>query len=121
MIRKHTIAIGHALDGISWAIKTQPNYRVHFLASFLTILGGIFFSFSTMEWLVAIVMMTGGFAIETLNTAVEQLGDAIDKNYNPTIKIAKDLSAGAMLIYSIGAVIVACILFLPKIINVITS
>ncbi len=117
MIQKHTTAIGHALNGLAWAIRTQPNYRVHFLASFLAIVGGFIFSLSYYEWLIVLIMIMGGFTIETINTAIEQLGDAIDKNYNETIKIAKDLSAGAMLIYSIGAIVVSCILFLPKIIN----
>lgn len=117
MIQKHTTAIGHALNGLKWAIQTQPNYRVHFLVSFLTIVGGIYFALTYNEWLIVIIMIIGGFTIETLNTAIEQLGDAIDKNYNETIKIAKDLSAGAMLLYSIGAIAVACMLFLPRIIN----
>lgn len=118
MIQKHTTAIGHALNGIKWAIQTQPNYRVHFLASLLAILCSIFFSISYTEWIIVIVIIVGGFTIETINTAIEQLGDAIDKNYNETIKIAKDLSAGAMLLYSIGSIGVACMLFLPKIINI---
>lgn len=120
MIQKHTTAIGHAVHGISWAIHTQPNYRVHLLVSLLTIFGGLFFAFSYTEWLIAVMMIIGGFTIETINTSIEQLGDAIDKNYNETIKTAKDLAAGAMLIYSIGALVVASILFLPKIINIIS-
>lgn len=117
MIRKHTTAIGHALNGLFWAFKTQPNYRVHFIAATLAVIGGIFFSLSYIEWLVVITMIIGGFTIETINTSIEQLGDAIDLHYNETIKVAKDLAAGAMLIYSLGAIIIACMLFLPKIIN----
>ena len=115
MIRKHADSIGHALDGIRWAFKTQPNYRVHVLATVLTLIGGVFFEISYYEWLIVLTMIIGGFSIETMNTAIEQLGDAIDKNYNEIIKRAKDLSAGAMLFYAIGSIIIACIIFIPKI------
>lgn len=117
MIRKHTTAIGHALNGLVWAFQTQPNYRVHALASFLAIITGFFLSISYYEWLLVVIVIMGGFTIETINTSIEQLGDAIDRNYNDTIKIAKDLAAGAMLLYSIGSIFIACMLFLPKIIN----
>ena len=58
-----------------------------------------------------------GLAIETINTAVEKLADAVDMNFNEHIKIAKDVSAGAMLFFAMGAFITACIIFLPKIFN----
>ncbi len=121
MIKKHTTSIGHALNGLRWAFRTQTNYRVHTLATICTFLGGLFFAFTYVEWLIVIVMVVGGFTIETINTAIEQLGDAIDKNYNETIKTAKDLSAGAMLLYSIGAIAVAGMMFLPKIINLLVN
>jgi len=43
------------------------------------------------------------------------MGDAIDKNYNEDIKISKDVSAGAMLLIAVGAVVVSSIIFIPKI------
>ena len=56
-----------------------------------------------------------GLAIETINTAIEETTDAIDIKIREDIKIAKDVSAAAMLIYAIGATIIALMIFVPKI------
>src|SRR3989338_455722 len=112
---KHFNAIRHALHGIVWGLQTQPNYRVHILFSILSLIAALLLNISYGEWLIILVMIILGFVIETINTAIEQLGDAIDVNHNDHIRRAKDSSAGAMLIFSCGAVIVAAIIFLPKI------
>lgn len=115
MIKRHASAIGHALDGLIWAIRNQQNYKIHFFLILLSILGGIVFRVSYVEWMAIMITSLLGIIIEAINTAIEKLGDAIDLNYNENIKIAKDVSAGSMLLYSIGALIVAGVIFIPKI------
>ena len=116
-MRSHAHSIKHALNGIIWGFQTQPNYRIHFALSLLTISTGYFLQVTYEEWLILLVMITLGFVIETINTAIERVGDAIDTKYNENIKLAKDSAAGAMLLFSIGAIIVAAWIFLPKIVE----
>ena len=115
MIKRHTDAIGHATDGLMWAIRTQPNYRIHLLLTLTAILGGMFFHITYNEWLIIIVFIITGLIVETLNTSIEKMGDAVDKNFNEDIKISKDVSAAAMLLVSLGAILVSGIIFIPKI------
>lgn len=117
MIKKHADAIGHAMNGLKWAIKTQPNYKVHAIFTVLTLLFGLILNISYFEWLVVVIMITGGFTVETFNTAIERLGDAVDQNYNEFIKLAKDLSAASMMIYAFGSVVVATLIFIPKMVE----
>ncbi len=119
MIQRHTISIKHALHGILWAFKTQPNYKIHFFLSIIAIVGGIYLRVSYLEFLVLLVFIILGLTIETINTAIEQTTDAIDKTWREDIKFAKDLAAGAMLIFSIGAFGVALIIFIPRLLNII--
>ncbi len=114
MIKKHTISFLHAYEGIIWAIKTQPNYRIHLILSALSLLAGVFLRISGEEFLVIITLITVGLSIETVNTSIEQAADAIDTKWRNDIKIVKDVSAGAMLIFASGAFAVACIIFIPK-------
>jgi len=58
-----------------------------------------------------------GLTIETINTAIEQTTDAIEQGWRDDIGIAKDVSAGAMLIFSLSASIIACVIFMPKIVQ----
>lgn len=116
-MKKHANAIKNAVNGIVWGLKTQANYKIHVALSLLVISAAIFLQVSYYEWLLLIAMIVLGFVIETLNTGIEQLGDAIDTKYNEYIKRAKDSSAGAMLLFSIGAVVVAGLIFIPKILE----
>jgi len=116
MLKKHTVSIGHAIDGLVWALKTQPNYRIHLFLSALSLVGSYVFKISYFEFLLIIILITIGLVIETLNTGLEQTTDAIDRKIREDIKIAKDVAAAAMLIYAMGSLIIACIIFVPRIV-----
>ena len=117
MIRKHTISFKHAFDGLVIAFSTQPNYRIHLFLSLISILGGIYFKISYFEFLIIGVLITIGLVIETINTAIEETCDAIDEAIRPDIKVAKDTSAAAMLIFAIGSSVLAACIFIPRIIS----
>ncbi|MBI3619645.1 diacylglycerol kinase family protein [Candidatus Roizmanbacteria bacterium] len=119
MIQRHTLSFKHAFHGIVWAFKTQPNYKIHFLLSVIMLAGSIYFRISYYEFLLLLLLVVIGLTIETVNTAIEQTTDAIDEKWREDIKFAKDLAAGAMLIFSAGAFIIACIIFIPRIVTLI--
>lgn len=121
MIRKHADSIGHALDGLIWALRTQHNYRAHFFFIFLSVAVGFFLDIKYHEWLIILSLSMLGLIIETINTAIEKVGDAVDLNYNENIKIAKDVSAAAMLIYSVGAAVGASMIFIPKLLSLLNT
>lgn len=114
MIHKHTISFKHALDGVVWALKTQPNYKFHLFFSVIAVALCNFLQVSYFEFLIILLLIMVGLVIETINTAIEKTTDAISKDFHEDIKIAKDVAAGAMLIYAIGAAVVATIIFLPR-------
>ena len=115
MLKRHTISVRHAVDGLVWALKTQPNYRIHLFLSIISIIASVVYKVTYFEFLLIVFLITVGLVIETINTGFEQTTDAIDKKIREDIKIAKDVAAAAMLIYAIGASIVAGMIFLPKI------
>lgn len=116
MIRKHTISFKHAYNGLISAFLTQPNYRVHLLLSFISLLAGIYFRISYFEFLLIGTLITIGLVVETINTAIEETCNAIDETIRPDIKIAKDTAAAAMLIFAIGSSVLAGCIFIPRII-----
>jgi len=105
----------NAFSGFSWAVKTQPNFKFHFFLAIVSLLGGIILKISYEEFLIILVFIFIGLVIEMLNTAIEKTNDAIDTSWREDIKLAKDLSAGAMLVFSFGAFLTAIIIFGPKI------
>ena len=121
MIKKQAFSFKNAISGISWTFKTQENIRIHLFLSALAIIGGVLLKISSSEFLVIFILIGVGLAIETLNTAIEEAIDAIHKDWSEEIKIAKDVSAGAMLIFALTALLIAGLIFFPKILLLITN
>lgn len=115
MIRKHTISFKHAAAGIIWAIRTQPNFRVHLGLSILAVLMGLYFSITPTQWAIIIFTIILGLSAELINTALESMTDLITKEWRQEAMIAKDVSAGMMLTVAIGAAAVALFIFWPYI------
>jgi len=117
MFKRHTISFKNAFHGLIWALKTQPNYKVHLLLSLMSLGTGLLLKISYMEFLIIIFLITVGLVIETINTSIEAASDAIDTKIREDIRITKDVAAAAMLIYAIGSAIIAIMIFVPKILT----
>jgi len=117
MLKRHHISIKNAFNGVKWAFRTQPNYKVHLFFSLLSLIAAWYLNISYIEIIIIIFLIIIGFVIETINTGIEATTDAIDRQIREDIKIAKDVSAASMLIYSFGASLIAAFIFIPKIIE----
>ena len=114
MIRRHTISFKHAFEGLKYALSTQPNFLVHLSLSALSVTLGMYLSISRFEWLVLSLTIIGGLVLELINTAIESTVDLITDQWHKDAKNAKDTAAAAMLLYAAGSVVIASIIFIPK-------
>lgn len=107
-------SFAYAMAGVSYAFKTQRNFRIHTLIGALAIALGVFLHISAME--MAIIALTSALVmvLELLNTAIESVVDlTVKQTYHELAKIAKDCAAGAVLVAAIAALMVACFILLP--------
>ena len=109
----------HAFEGIGVAIKSERNLQIHIVIMFLVIILGIILKISVVEWFVCLLLFGGVISLEMINTAIETTVDLITMERNPKAKLAKDASAGAVLVMAIVSVIIGLIIFVPKILEVI--
>lgn len=112
-IRRHHISFKNAFAGLFWAFRTQPNFLIHISLATLAILAGIILRISNLEMTILVLTVVFGLAIEMVNTSIEAMADLITKEWRQEAKIAKDVSAGMMLLSAFGAVLVAIIIFGP--------
>ena len=110
---KHHISFKNAFSGLFWALRTQPNFRVHLFLSLLACLAGWYFSLSPIEWTIVVFTIVLGLTAEMINTTLESMTDLITTEWKQQAKIAKDVAAGMMLVVAIGAVVVAILIFGP--------
>ena len=81
-LRHHTISFKHAVEGIIYTFKTQPNFRVHTFFAVLAITSGLFFSINTSEWSVIIFVIGLVIICEMINTSLESVVDLLTDKYH---------------------------------------
>lgn len=107
----------NAVAGLSAVIKSEVNFRFEMIIAILTISAAIFFKISFIEWISVLLLISIVLTMEAFNTAIEKLCDRMVPQEDLSIKIIKDISAGAVLIASVSAVIIGSLIFIPKIIG----
>jgi len=108
-------SIAHAVDGIGFLARHEPNMRIHLGAAIAVAVAGIWFSLRVTEWPWIILAIALVLMAETFNTAVEQTCNAISREHHPAIKAAKDVAAGAVLISAIAAVLIGAFTLMPHV------
>lgn len=105
----------YAWNGILYAIRSEKHMRFHLLATILVVIAGWFFNINTTEWCLIILCIGGVCMAELFNTAFEQLVNLVSPQHNLIAGRVKDVAAGAVLIFSIAALIIGLVVFVPKI------
>ena len=111
--KRDSIGFSHAWEGLMWACKQQLNLQIHVVTAVAVICIGLLLHLSLTEWLFIASAIALVFMCELFNTAVEQLGNAITNDFNEHIKRAKDVSASAVLVSAIFAVVIGLVIFIP--------
>ena len=106
----------YAWQGFKALLRYEHNARIHCVAAFAVIIAGFLFRISAAEWLAIVLCIGLVISAEAMNSAVEALADRITTDHDPLIGRAKDLGATAVTILALVSVVVALIIFIPKII-----
>ena len=96
-------------------LKTQHNFWIQLSLTAVVAALGIVLCISPMEWIALILATTAVLVSESFNTAIEIDIDLTSPEYHPYARDTKDVAAGAVLISVLGAVLIGCIIFIPKI------
>lgn len=104
-------AWNNATNGILYSVNTQTNVRKQLILGAMVLVLSLFYNFSTVEFLCIVFAIFFVIFAEMINTAIETVVDLYVDVYHPKAKIAKDVAAGAVVLASINAIIVAYFLF----------
>lgn len=101
----------YAVNGFRYYLNSGPNMRIAILAAIVTPIAGFYFGITAIEWCFVVLSITLVIALEAVNTAVELLTDQLHPQQHPSIGRLKDILASAVLLASIGAAIIAVLIF----------
>ena len=108
----------YAFDGIVHALRHERNMWIHFITAGLVLVAALFFALTRLEVIALFVAISFVLITEMFNTAVEHVVDLVTDEEDPRARIAKDVSAGAVLLAAVNAVAVAYLVFYDKITSV---
>lgn len=112
-LRKYLRSFGYAFEGIITASKEQ-NFKSHIVSAIIVILASYLTGLSRMEWYIVLLLIALMFVLEMMNTAIERVVDLASPEIHPLAKQAKDIAAGAVLVFALFSAIIGLLIFLPK-------
>jgi diacylglycerol kinase len=118
-LRRIVRSFGYAAEGIATMLRSQPNFWVHVAAAVAALALGVVLRLSPAEMALVVFTVALVMIVECVNTALETLCDLVSPEYHPLIKRAKDVSAAAVLIGAAASVLVALLLFGPRLLSMV--
>ena len=103
-------SFGYAFQGLYVLIKTQPNAKIHAVATLVVCTTGYFIRLERWEWVAVLICLGMVWMGEALNTALEFLADEVSLEIRPRIGKAKDVAAAGVLIAALASVAVAIVI-----------
>ena len=103
-------------NGLKMALKHKA-VLIQLILGLLAVIGGLIIRLDHYEWLAFVICICMVIAAEIFNTAVEKIGDYLNEGYDERIKMIKDLSSGAVLVFSFGALIICILCVIERIIR----
>lgn len=110
-----TNSFKNAFAGIRAALQTERNIKIHCGIMLLVMIGGAFCRLTATEWIICIGCFAAVIGAELFNTAIEKAVDLASPNQHKLAGLAKDISAGAVLVFAAGAAVIGLLIFVPRI------
>lgn len=107
----------YAFKGMWLLITTEDSIKVQFSIAIIVTILGFILHISATEWMIQCLAIGLVLVAEALNTAIEKIADFIHPDYHKKIGFIKDIAAGAPAFAALISLIIAGIIYIPKIIN----
>lgn len=113
MLRKKWRNLVLAITAVGYVWREEFSFRLQVAAGAATFALGLYFRISLIEWML-IIMTTGAvLATEAINTAIEEICDALIAEHHPKVGRIKDIGALASALIGFAALIIGLIIFIP--------
>lgn len=103
----------HAGRGLIHTLIFHQNLRIHLALAGTAVALGILFKIPALEWVAVLVAVFLVLVAEMVNTALEEIINLVKEDHSERARIAKDVSAGMVLLATIFAALIGAIVFIP--------
>ncbi|MBC8334917.1 MAG: diacylglycerol kinase family protein [Anaerolineales bacterium] len=120
-IKSRLHSFGHAFNGWSYVLRTQPNTWIHATITALVLILAFWLQLSLQDWAVLLLTIMVVWAAEFFNTAIESMVDLASPGEHPLAKISKDAGAAAVLITALISILIGLLILGPPLLGKINS
>ncbi len=103
----------HAFRGLYLMLSKERNFKIQLVFFIAVLVLGFVFQISSTDWVILLLTSAMVLSLEIINSAIEKTCNLISKSTNNQIKNIKDISAAAVLLAAVFAVVVGVLTFLP--------
>ena len=103
-----------ALSGLGAGWTRERSFRTHCVFALMAVAALLVLRPAPVWWALVIVVVALVMALELVNSAMEAVIDLLHPELHPEIKAAKDMVAGAVLLISAAALVVALALVIDQ-------
>lgn len=107
----------YAFEGIRDGICHDKSILFQCFLGLVALIFAAVLHCSIQEWLWILLCITLVIVGEIFNSCIEKCVDYISLERNPQAKLIKDMAAAAVLFNALFSLVVACIIFIPKLIR----
>ena len=107
----------YAFEGCLYVCRTQPNAWIHIIIMLIVVGMAFWLRLPARDWALLILTFTVVWTAEFANTALEAVVDLSSPEPDPLAKVAKDVSAGAVLIGAVGAILIGLLILGPPLLD----
>lgn len=111
--KKFFTSLRIAISGLKITFKKEQSFRIQVFMGLIVILLMFVLKLNPLEKSVLIIVIAMVLSLELINSQIERFLDVIQPSYQPEVKLIKDISAAAVLIAALGAVVVGIVILLP--------
>lgn len=103
----------YAGRGILQVFRSERSFRLQILVFALVAIAGFVFRITGTEWVLILIAGSTVLVSEMINTAVEYIIDLVTEEYRVLAGHIKNVTAGAVLVSAVIAVIIGLVIFIP--------
>jgi diacylglycerol kinase len=109
----------NARKGFRLVVKSERNIRIHLVVASLVIASALILQFSVTKLCILLLAIAMVMVSEMINTAIEFTLDSYYHNkYSKMVGMAKDISAGAVMLSTVISVAIGTLMFGQAILDV---
>lgn len=114
-LRGRIRSLKFAFKGLWILVSTEDSIKTQLFFALIATVLGFYFEITAMEWAVQFLSIGIVLVAEAANSAIEEVADFIHPEFHIKIGLIKDIAAGAPTFAALISLIVAGIIYIPKI------